>query len=101
MSESSEAGKKRGLGRGLSALMDDVGMDTILDDENVQDQDVTTTETQKEHQAASKGEMTSVPTKTITYVAMDQLTRNPDQPRRYFDTHLLEELSASIKDKGV
>ncbi|NNE58944.1 MAG: ParB/RepB/Spo0J family partition protein [Hellea sp.] len=32
---------------------------------------------------------------------MDQLTRNPDQPRRYFDSALLDELAASIKDKGV
>jgi len=39
--------------------------------------------------------------KSIAYVAMDQLTRNPEQPRRYFDSALLQELSDSIRDKGV
>lgn len=41
------------------------------------------------------------PGKSITYVPMDKLTRNPDQPRRYFDSALLQELSDSIRDKGV
>jgi len=32
---------------------------------------------------------------------VDQIVRNPDQPRRYFDKTLLEELTRSIADKGV
>jgi len=34
-------------------------------------------------------------------VNISQLERNPDQPRKYFDKEKLEELTQSIKDKGV
>jgi len=37
----------------------------------------------------------------VTSVAIDQLERNPDQPRKYFDREKLAELTQSIKDKGV
>jgi len=131
----SEAGKKRGLGRGLSALMDDVGMDTIIDVEPTKQpakkptkkkaakKTTTKTTTTKKpvkkkatpkkpvaKKASSKStntkSTTTKPTTTgpdspIAFVAIDQLTRNPDQPRRYFDKDMLEELTQSIKDKGV
>lgn len=37
----------------------------------------------------------------VTYVEMGQLERNPDQPRRYFDGQLIDELAESIRQKGV
>ena len=132
MSNASDAGKKRGLGRGLSALMEDVGMDTILGEEtpeNIGDnRDVEAApeepasintsnkkpgqkqkktlrskseETASEIASETRSQSTPAPNKSITYVAMDQLTRNPDQPRRYFDNALLDELAESIRDKGV
>ncbi len=107
----SDAGKKRGLGRGLSALMDDVGMDVLDDSQNVQE-NVSESESKRNSipkQVKKKSTKKHEPkftsdrsvTKSITYVSMDQLTRNPDQPRRYFDSKLLEELSESIRHKGV
>lgn len=73
-----ESGKKqRGLGRGLSALMAD--MDT----------QPTTTE-------ASGSKPTS-----DSAVAIEKIHPNPDQPRRNFDPQDLQELSDSIKSKGV
>ncbi len=96
---SEDAGKKRGLGRGLSALMDDVGMDGLVDGEGVEAPAKAPTTAEKSE--AAKPELQFTSEKSIAYVPMDQLTRNPDQPRRYFDSTLLEELADSIRDKGV
>lgn len=69
--------EKRGLGRGLSALMADVRLD----------------EAPAEPQGAPRrGDM---------YLPVEKLTPNPDQPRRQFSTEALEELAASIREKGV
>ncbi len=68
--------ERRGLGRGLSALMADVGTDVLN----------TTTS------AASSG---------AQLVPVESLAPNPDQPRRAFDSESLEELAASIRQKGI
>lgn len=68
--------KKRGLGRGLSALMADVGPET---------------------QAESGG----VPRTAERQVPIENIKPNPDQPRRRFAEDDLRDLSASIKEKGV
>ncbi|MEP5731255.1 MAG: ParB/RepB/Spo0J family partition protein [Sulfitobacter sp.] len=67
--------RKRGLGRGLSALMADV------------------TETEA---IAAKG-----PTAAEQLVPIDQISPNPDQPRKQFVQDDLDDLAASIKEKGV
>ncbi len=78
----------RGLGRGLSALMSDVAVPGFED-----------SKPQAKDAEPSKLEATKKP--GISTLAMDQLVRNPDQPRRHFDKAQLQELSDSIKDKGV
>ena len=88
--------KSRGLGRGLSALMDDVGMEAIVETKSDPK-----TDRKAEPVPAEKADPQPVIDRGMTYVAMDQLTRNPDQPRRHFDTDQLEELTNSIRDKGV
>jgi ParB/RepB/Spo0J family partition protein len=52
---------------------------------------------------AAKDKPTPIPAnqRGVSTVAMDQLERNPDQPRKYFDKEKLEELTRSISDKGV
>ena len=65
---------RRGLGRGLSALIDEAGA-------------ATTPETR---QAAGVREL-----------FVDQIQRNPEQPRRMFKAEDLEELTASIRERGV
>jgi ParB family chromosome partitioning protein len=65
--------ERRGLGRGLSALMADVG--------------VTGAE--------------APPRRPDLMVPVEALHPNPDQPRRDFDAAALEELAASIREKGV
>lgn len=66
---------KRGLGRGLSALMADV--------------------------AQVRSEEEAEPRRPDMMVPIEQVFPNPDQPRRHFDETALQELAASIREKGV
>ena len=67
--------KNRGLGRGLSALLSDV---------------------------APKEDIASVAAdRREVSLPIDRLHPNPDQPRRAFDPQALEDLAASISEKGV
>jgi len=68
--------ERRGLGRGLSALMADVGM-------------IETAST------------TGGRVQGVREVPIEQVQPNPEQPRRRFDKVALEELAASIREKGV
>ena len=63
----------RGLGRGLSALMDD----------------------------ASNGDPPGGAGEGVREIPIELIHRNPDQPRRHFAETEIEELSLSIRDKGV
>lgn len=66
--------KSRGLGRGLSALMSDVGTD----------------------------ESTQTPAKRPDMVVpIERVKPNPDQPRRTFAEDALDELAGSIAEKGI
>ncbi|WP_411838034.1 ParB/RepB/Spo0J family partition protein [Paracoccus sp. ME4] len=64
---------KRGLGRGLSALMADMDL----------------------------GEEPSTTARDRAMLPIEQITANPDQPRRSFDPDALQELAASLKQRGV
>ena len=70
--------EKRGLGRGLSALMADVDL--------------------SDRGASSDG----VPARNAEQVLpIERISPNPDQPRRDFDEEALKELSNSISEKGI
>jgi len=69
--------ERRGLGRGLSALMADVGGGPTGDE----------------------GE--SRPRRHDLLVPIERIEPNPDQPRRDFPRPALEELAASIREKGI
>ena len=64
--------KKKGLGRGLSALFEDL----------------------KEGEKSSN-------TSGITKISIGNLDRNKHQPRNIFDEEKLDELSSSIKENGI
>ena len=68
--------ERRGLGRGLSALMADVSIDV---DPQVPDR----------------------PRRPDLLVPVEKLVPNPNQPRRDFRAEALQELAASIRVKGV
>lgn len=67
--------EKKGLGRGLSALLADVA-----------------TEAPRADAPAPAG---------LRGVPVDRIRPNPDQPRRVFDDRELQDLAASIREKGV
>ena len=68
--------KKRGLGRGLSALMSDVTQEIAP-------------------------HVDEAPRRADFFVPVEQVQPNPDQPRRAFDDAALQELATSIAEKGV
>ncbi len=72
--------KKRALGKGLSALLDNSGM---------------------EAQPTYDIEKDLNPVGTIGKVSLELIESNPFQPREYFDEDALKELAASIKEQGV
>lgn len=93
------AATTRGLGRGLSALMSDVSVtgqltETLKNDSQSPKSAASVPSQQKASQAGKH-------MRGIATLAIDQIVRNPDQPRRHFDKALLEELTQSITDKGV
>ena len=67
--------KKRGLGRGLSALMADVQED--------------------------KPEVSGGTKELDSLIPIEKIFPNPDQPRRSFDKDALSDLAASIQEKGI
>ena len=78
--------KERGLGRGLSSLMADM---TAITDSAVSATASKTVDESKDNSA------------NINSLRIDKLVRNPDQPRKVFDPKKLEELTESIRLKGV
>lgn len=68
--------ERRGLGRGLSALMADVNI------------------------PAPSGEA-STAVKTEHKLPIERIEPNPDQPRRFFNEEALQDLAKSIAEKGV
>lgn len=67
--------ERRGLGRGLSALMADINLD------------------------APRGEASEV--RPELYLPVEVISPNPDQPRKDFDPKALQELADSIRQKGI
>ena len=67
--------RKRGLGRGLSALMSDV--------------------------AETEAVVSSGPASAERKIPIEQISPNPDQPRKRFSDDELNDLTASIKEKGI
>ena len=68
--------ERRGLGRGLSALMSDVDV-------------------------APTSEALSAPRRTEAMIDTALIKANPDQPRRTFTEEALKELTDSVREKGI
>jgi ParB family chromosome partitioning protein len=89
--------KDRGLGRGLSALMSDLGATEneapITDKKSEPDAAEATKPSDAQAPANPKG--------GVYNVGIDRLKRNPDQPRKVFEAAAMDDLVASIQQKGV
>lgn len=70
--------KRKAMGKGLAALLNDNG--------NI---------------SSGKDENADKVLGTIAEIPMDQILANPDQPRTIFDQEALEELAVSIKELGI
>lgn len=70
--------EKRGLGRGLSALMADMNVE-----------------------ADSADDANTVPVAADTSLPIERVHPNPDQPRRDFSSSDLEDLTNSVAEKGI
>lgn len=77
MADNANTFKRRGLGRGLSAL--------IMDTQRAQPEMLPETESRE----------------GISHLTWASITPNPHQPRAHFDTGALDELAASIREHGI
>ena len=68
--------ERRGLGRGLSALMSDIDPMPA-----------------RKNDAAAR--------KVETFIPVDRITPNADQPRRAFTEDALKDLTASVRQRGI
>jgi ParB family chromosome partitioning protein len=77
MSEVASRRNRGGLGRGLGALLGDVARD--------------------EREASVSGEARA----SVRMISVGAISPHPEQPRRHFDETKLEELAASIAERGI
>ena len=102
------------LGRGLSALMSEIAVPEAKPVKKTQTKqkpvtkkvDVKKAAAQKpsKNKPSVKKAATAKPTapgRGVNTIPIDKIERNPEQPRKVFDQTKLNELSHSIKDKGV
>lgn len=91
----SSANKRRGLGRGLGALIVDTQTNPPPAFENSQDDE--TAEAGRADSASP--DPTQLP--GVRQVRLDQVSPNPQQPRTHFDPEALAELADSIRAHGI
>jgi ParB family transcriptional regulator, chromosome partitioning protein len=83
MSESDKPIRKKGLGRGLDALLGDISLQRSAG------------------RVAGGGEQTANPVDGLTNISVADIHPNPSQPRRHFSEDSLEELAQSLKRHGL
>ena len=80
------APKKKGLGRGLEALFEEISVEIPEEKETV-----------KKDKKTDKTEAES----GVLYVDINDIKPNVHQPRKTFDEDKLEELASSIREHGI
>ena len=86
------ADKKRGLGRGLSALIGDVDVGLSTDAKAPTKDKSKKTSTPSSEESSSQG---------LRNLGVEKLVPGKFQPRREFDKEALKELANSIREKGI
>ena len=86
------ADKKRGLGRGLSALIGDVDIGLSADAKAPTKEKSKKTSTPASEESSSQG---------LRTLGVEKLVPGKFQPRREFDKGALKELANSIREKGI
>ncbi|MEH6639853.1 MAG: ParB/RepB/Spo0J family partition protein [Porticoccaceae bacterium] len=88
------ATKRKGLGRGLDALLGTAGLQEAAENPATND-----TESGAENRAVSA--ISRLPSAGLAQLPVEFLSRGQYQPRREFDPETLEELAESIKKQGL
>jgi len=86
------ADKKRGLGRGLSALIGDVDIGLSADAKAPTKEKSKNTSTPSSEESSSQG---------LLALGVEKLAPGKFQPRREFDKEALKDLANSIREKGI
>jgi len=108
MSKPTKKADRSKLGRGLSALMSEIA----VPEAKPKPAKKQTTKKKTTSKPKPKGKKAATPKKTaaktkpntnrgVNIIPIDKIERNPEQPRKVFDKTKLDELSQSIKDKGI
>jgi ParB family chromosome partitioning protein len=94
------ANKRRGLGRGLGALIVDTQTTPppAFEEANAEAGDLASGGSSITENVTESG---AEDAEGIRQVALDQISPNPQQPRSHFDADALEELAASIRAHGI
>lgn len=95
---------KRGLGRGLGALIPTEAAESVPDRERPHDMffsDTTTMTIPTVTEVSEDGELVPVPGARFAHIDPAAVVPNPRQPRAVFDEEALAELVGSIKEIGV
>lgn len=79
------AGKQKGLGRGLGALLSTNAVE----------------QTKQSAEMFNVKQSTNLPEGTVVTLPIDEVYPNHEQPRQYFDKEKLESLAESIREVGV
>lgn len=78
----SSVGKKHGLGKGISSLMDDYSFESVF-------------------KPSDGAEGTEIDGGRLMLLEINRVHPNPHQPRKQFDQETLDELAESIKTQGI
>jgi ParB family chromosome partitioning protein len=98
----SAANKRRGLGRGLGALIVDTQNTPPPAFEEANAELVAATETGEDTRDTAFAEARDVAASDgVRQIPLDQISPNPQQPRTHFDPEALEELATSIRTHGI
>lgn len=93
--------RKKGLGRGLSALMDDGPSKTVETDASANEPLETKSQKRPAPHPAQDRDHAPKEQPAVQNVAISRLIRNRAQPRKHFEAGDLDDLIASIQQKGV
>lgn len=96
------ARKRKGLGRGLDALLGTVGLEAAEQQDATENpSSAAAAPANKDTASAAENAISRLPSAGLAQLPVEFLSRGQYQPRREFDPETLEELAESIKKQGL
>ena len=91
--------KKHGLGKGMSSLISDFDYDAQI--ANVVNKTIGEKKEEENKEETKKADIPAVHSDQVIKVKLDDISPNPNQPRKNFDDEALSSLALSIKSEGI